>query len=209
MLITQAKRIILPHMTSEGLTRWNDLKPDAQYDEAKRLADTVKDGSAASLADRLSCRDPFMPWDKSVRSALCPATNTRQSFITTHPAALWVDFATLLDYDSEKLAVFQARLPTPISVPSQQVILSDDGTKPMQAVLGGVSGRSMAKVTAFLNVTPFDVKAWEPRPTPKISAQSLTFDGSVPHADAWPSPPLRSSTLLAYPQQKFLHGPRR
>jgi len=189
MLIQQGERIIVPHLTPEGLTAWNSLTPDEKYDEAKRLADTIKQGSmAAGLMLRLECKG-----EKSA-SAFCQKLHSKPGFVTTYPAALWADFASLLDYDSEKLALFEARLPTPIAVPSQQVILSDDGTKPLQALLGGVSGRSMAKVTAFLNVTPFDVKAWERRPTLKISAQTLTFDGSA-HTLALSFPSLKKLNI--------------
>ncbi len=103
--------------------------------------------------------------------------NLLSSLITRRHSG--ADFASLLDYDNGKLAIFEARLPTPVGLPSQQVVLSDDGSKPIQVLLGGVSGRSLAKVTSFLNVTPFDVNAWERRPTLKIAAQSLTFDGTA------------------------------
>ena len=188
MLVQQAERVIVPHLTPEGLAVWNSLGTDDKYDEAKRLSDTIKEGSLVGLVNRLDCKP-----GRSV-SVFCQRLPSKHSFVTMYPGALWADFASLLDYDSEKLALFQARLPTPIGVPSQQVLLSDDGTKPLQAVVGGVSGRSMAKVTAFLNVTPFDVKAWERRPTLKIAAQSLSYDGSA-HTLAMTFPSLKKLNI--------------
>lgn len=176
-LVEQADRIVPLHLTANGLKTWNSLREQDRYDEAKRLADAIKVGSPEALMDRVKCRDKYMPWDENVISKLCLGDTAREpTFDSRFPSEMWVEFASLLDYDSSKLAMFQAQLPSGVKLPSQQILLNDDGTHPVQAVIGGVSARSAAKLGAFLQVTPFDVKSWKGQKPIAIPAQSLVLD---------------------------------
>lgn len=177
-LLAQVERVIPPHLTDEGLKAWKNntlfTREDKLY-EARLLADSVKTSSEQVFYNRVMCVPDRRPLD---HSKLCPA-NQSPYISDWLLSSLWTDAATLLDYDDEKLAVFQAQLPTPIKVSSQQILLNDDGNNPVQVVLGGVSGRSASKLDASLLVTPFNVKTWKSESSVQIPAQTLALDATA------------------------------
>jgi hypothetical protein len=169
-LLQQAQRLIPPHLTQAGLMKWNDvLKDPDRLREAKRLADAVKKGSSVNFLNVLGCQTDF------ALSQLCDGFG-KSLFQPQFRFSLWTEMSSLLDYDVDKLALFQAPLPVPIRVGTQQLPLNDDGNNPIQVVIGDVSGRSIAKVGALLKITPFDVKTWTSQAPLTISAQTLTLD---------------------------------
>jgi hypothetical protein len=179
-MLEQAKRVLPRYLSNEGKTAWYRMAADEQANEVKRLADTVKAAAPEKFWERVNCTlsKPEVP----TQFCGCPhpdATQTGKTSLTCFTgtrASLWTELSSFLDYDVDKLSLFQARLPTAVQVPSQQIVLNDDGNNPLQAVLGGVSGRSIAKIGAFMEVTPFDVKAWNSKAPVTIPAQALTLD---------------------------------
>ena len=182
-LAEQADRVIPRYLTSDGHNVWRGLSIDEKAHEAERLADAVRGGLPLVFISRIRCEkeiDPKTNVDNTYPTKLCNWSGNPTSYIVRgYTGPLWVAAGSFLDYDVGKRALFQAQLPSPIKVPTQQVLLSDDGTHPMQAVLGGVSGRSAARIAAFLEVTPFDNKTWKDQPPVMIPAQSLALDANA------------------------------
>jgi hypothetical protein len=168
-LAEAADHVIPQALTPSGLRVWRQLTTGQKTDEARRLAEAVKTGSVEVFSNTINCAGPNQfPPSEVPSSRLCGL------FVGRFTEALWTASSSLLDYDNEKLALLQAQLPSPIKVPSQQVVLSDDGTHPIQAVLGAVQARSTAKLAAFLHVTPYaEGKAQQPVTVP---AQAVTLD---------------------------------
>jgi hypothetical protein len=177
-LIAQAERIIPPHLTAAGLHVWQTKLTRAdKLNEARLLADSVKAAGAQLFLSRIRCQIDPNKDPSGYQSKLCDGNKPYISDWMVE--SLYTDAASLLDYDVEKLALFQAQLPTPIKIPSQEILLSDDGNNPIQVVLGGVSGRSVAKLNASLLVTPFDVKAWKSETPVRVPAQTLVLDSTA------------------------------
>ena len=90
---------------------------------------------------------------------------------------LWPAIAALLEDEPTKAVPFEASLPAPVRLSAQQVLLSDDGSHPIQAVIAGVDARSVTNLAASLNVTPYQASA-APKAGPPVSitATSLTLD---------------------------------
>lgn len=175
-LIDKANQIIPKHLTPPGITVWNRLGDDQKAFETNRLVTAVKTGSAGALMDLVSCKSPAVESDSHERSSMLCDINGQSLFTKEFRPYMWAEMASFLDYDTVKLALFQAPLPTPIKVPSQQFVLNDDGSNPIQAVVGAVSARWSAKLAGFLEVTPFDVKSWKKLPPVTIAAQGLALD---------------------------------
>jgi hypothetical protein len=172
LLVKEADRIIPPHLTADGLGVWRTMSSMERVEEAKRLAAAVKVGSSDLFLDEVECKSAHASDFK-----LCKGV---KPYLDGYFApSLWTAMGTFLDYEPEKLSLFQALLPAPIKVPTQEVLLSDDGTHPIQAVLGGVSARSTAKLAAFLKVTPFDTETWKDESPVVIPAQGLSLDATA------------------------------
>lgn len=105
--------------------------------------------------------------------------------------SIWTALGTLGDDANRSSFVVQLPLPAPITVPPQQVLLSDDGESPIKAVLGGVGGRSITELAAQLRLTPFDLKSG-PGKEVDVSAQSLALD------------PVAHTLTLSFPSLKKL-----
>lgn len=184
LIAQHADRIIPRYLTPEGREVWDhDLAdPQKRYKETMRLVSAVKMADPDTFQQLVGCLNAGFPEDPGGGlSRLCVPDEGDPShyyslFGRYLRSSLWTDLATLIDYDPDKLAMFQAQLPTPIKTTSQQVLLNDDGSNPIQVTLGGVSARSIAKLGAFLDITPFDVKSWKSQPPVTVPTQALTLD---------------------------------
>jgi hypothetical protein len=171
-LAAQAGDLIESYLTPPGRKVWNRLSDAAKAREAERLMGPVVGAQEAAFFDVVGCADAA-EIAKS-QTVLCPGG---ASLFSSSKKSLWTVASTLASDNVVKAAVFQAQLPAPITVPSQQVLLTDDGNHQVQAVLGQVSARAVTKLAAVLRVTPYDKAAGKAAPAPvSIPAQALSLD---------------------------------
>jgi len=171
-LAKQLDAIIPHHFADPAPPDWKTMTIDDKASEAERLMGPVLSASRDTFNKLVSCND-----DDHAKSKFCYGKG--KSYLSTERMdSFWTEISSLTDDTVDKTALFQAQLPAPIKVSSQQVLLTDDGTHPMQAVVGAVDARSVAKLAAFLKVTPFDNKIdeWKAQTPAMIPAQSLTLD---------------------------------
>ena len=178
-LAAAADQVLSPYLSPDGQTAWRKLDRKAKAAEATWLVRPIEEASPSLFYQRLQCK-PDPDRRSSFVSQLCVTENGAQrSLIDGLPPVMWTRIGTLLNYTRDKLSLFQSPLPAPISVPQQQVLLSDDGKNPIQAVLGAVRGRSVSRLAASMRVTPFDTKAWASLPAVDVPAQTLALDTSA------------------------------
>jgi hypothetical protein len=174
--VAEGDRLLEPFLNKDGRKVWEGLDPDQKAAELRRLVQPVEEANPSLFNTIVSCQTDGLSAD--MPSKLCASKGVSLLNVKV-PFLLWTRMGALLDYSRDKLSLFQARLPARITVPQQNVILADDGSHPIQAVLGGVQARSVSRLSANLRVTPFDKTAWRSLAPVDIPAQSITLNESA------------------------------
>lgn len=104
--------------------------------------------------------------------------------------SLWAALSTLIDDSSFKSGMFELPVPAPVKIPSQQVLLVDDGAHPIQALIRNVNAQSVASVAAYLELTPMlPAPEWENPKPKKPQAKSVKSKSK-------PAPPVKKPPTI-------------
>jgi hypothetical protein len=185
--VSDLNRILTPYLSTHT-TWWQQLPADEQMERAKPLLNAIVVGNLdefrENLAGGLSCQI-------SPASGLC--------FLNSGLApALWAGMSSVLSDSSYKSAGFEAPIPAKITIPAQTVLVADDKTHSMQALISGVGGLTTATLAAHLNVAVQSKLGGATIPETTmitIPAQSLTLD-PVAHVLTLTFPSLGKNGLL-------------
>jgi hypothetical protein len=146
-LVTDLNRTLEPFISAddERQSWWKGLKPTDQINNATPLLEAIVAGSSDKFQAHLSGGEKCEgKTDKEVRDSLC--------FDGALAPSLWVGLSSVLSDNSYKSASFEAPIPPKMTVPSQNLLVSDDKTHPIQVAIGRVGGTSAASFAAHLDV---------------------------------------------------------
>lgn len=163
--IHAADQIMHHHLSADAWKKWVEEDRNGKLLNITALTDAIEIGSLGDFIIAFCDVSPSQCEKQQALGHLAPV--------------LWNEFGSLLDYDPVKQAVFEAPLPPPIRIPSQQVLLVDDGVNPIQTSVGGVTAKSATKLSAFLNVTPFDPDRSAALDPIMVPSQSLSLNTSA------------------------------
>jgi hypothetical protein len=193
-------RVLMPFISDDPKRSdwWKGLKPKEQrIHEAEGLIGAIVAGSPDEFRSYLqggsNCTQQTV---HNIDHSLC--------FEPGYEPALWAVLSSAISDNSYKSATFEAPIPEKITVPLQTVLVADDQTHPIQALIGGVGGMSPATLAARLNVM---TKTAVGTSVVTIPAQSLALDTTA-HVLILTFPSLGKSGL-AMPQAPSSKSPKR
>ncbi len=174
VLVREASDILEPYLLTQNDRRaWDRLSDDERLAAIRPLYADSLSGDMGGLVRDLKAFTSFGPFGcdnlGDGESRYGPCVDYRQA------SNLWTALGVLGNDSNASNAILQLPLPTPITVQAQQVVLADDGENSVQAVLGGVGGRSITKLAAQLRLTPYDATSGVGAEV-DVPAQKLTLD---------------------------------
>jgi hypothetical protein len=189
--VANLKEVMTPYLGTHS-DAWLKLPDTAKLESTKALMRAIKHGNL----------EEFRSYLKGGSECSEPMPNNSVCFIAADIApALWAGLSSVLSDDAYKSASFEAPVPAKITIPTHTVLAADDKVHPIQVLIGGVGGSSIATLAASLHVAiqsdPADKKMPPVSTSVAIPAQTLALD-SVAHVLTLTFPSL-GKTGLAMP----------
>lgn len=146
-------QILKPYANNNLRKYWKSIRPaETKIGLIVNALDLLQQADYDKYLDTYFSEEDFDAL-KSTNNCNIDQKNYR-CFPSRAAPAIWAGLIAINDDSPNKYGLFEAPIPLPIKIPAQTVLLSDDGSSPIQAVVGNVTAQSVASLTATLHFTP-------------------------------------------------------
>ena len=145
-----------PYADDEIRGKWQSLDDRIKFRLMSEAIELLQQGRYEDFVNTYFFKhsDSKIPDEEECKVVGDFAKDSYKCFPINAAPALWASLVVINDDSPNKYGLFEAPIPSQITIPAQTVVLSDDGTNPIHAELGNVRAQSVANLSATLKFIP-------------------------------------------------------